>query len=210
MFRYPITPMNIWIQRKKSLVIEVSIGFMSVISWDIPQETTSEIPIMLCLNVITICLYTKHICDICGKICIKLSLYELNMYINFPLKRILLSKKTSKTCSELKHGSALNIKSFCHIEYSFHYDVIKWKHFPRYWQFVRGIHRSPVNSLYKGQWGGALMFSLICTQINGWVNNGKAGDLRRQRAHYDVTVMHDIYNDHLTKHDKLWLMIINV
>ena len=23
--------------------------------------------------------------------------------------------------------------------------VIKWKHFPRYWSFVRGIHRSPVN-----------------------------------------------------------------
>ena len=22
-------------------------------------------------------------------------------------------------------------------------DVIKWKHFPRYWSFVRGIHRSP-------------------------------------------------------------------
>ena len=24
-----------------------------------------------------------------------------------------------------------------------HDDVIKWKHFPRYWPFVRGIHRSP-------------------------------------------------------------------
>ena len=24
-----------------------------------------------------------------------------------------------------------------------HDDVIKWKHFPRYWRFVRGIHRSP-------------------------------------------------------------------
>ena len=23
-----------------------------------------------------------------------------------------------------------------------HDDVIKWKHFPRYWPFVRGIHRS--------------------------------------------------------------------
>ena len=53
-----------------------------------------------------------------------------------------------------------------------HDDVIKWKHIPRYWQFVRGIHRSPVNSLHKGQWRGALMFSLICIRINGWVNNG--------------------------------------
>ena len=70
-----------------------------------------------------------------------------------------------------------------------HDDVIKWKHFPRYWPFVRGIHRSPVNSPHKGQWRGAL-FSLICAQINGWVNNRKAGDLRRHRAHYDVTVMY--------------------
>ena len=33
------------------------------------------------------------------------------------------------------------------------------------------------------------MFSLMCTRINGWVNNGEAGDLRRHRAHYDVIVM---------------------
>ena len=52
-----------------------------------------------------------------------------------------------------------------------------------------GIHRSPVNSAHKGQWRGALMFSLICAQINDWVNNREAGDLRRRRAHYDVTVM---------------------
>ena len=58
-------------------------------------------------------------------------------------------------------------------------DVIKWKHFPRNWPFVRGIHRSPVNSPHKSQWRGALIFSLICTRINGWVNNGEAGDLRR-------------------------------
>ena len=43
-----------------------------------------------------------------------------------------------------------------------HDDVIKWKHFPRYWPFVRGIHRSPVNSRHKEKWRGALMFSLIC------------------------------------------------
>ena len=70
-----------------------------------------------------------------------------------------------------------------------HDDIIKWKHFPRYWPFVRGIHRSPVNSPHKGQWRGAFMFSLICVWINGWVNNGEAGDSRRYRAHYDVTVM---------------------
>ena len=55
--------------------------------------------------------------------------------------------------------------------------------------FVRGIHRSPVISPHKGQWRRALMFSLIYASINGWVNNREAGDLRSQRAHYDVTVM---------------------
>ena len=75
------------------------------------------------------------------------------------------------------------------LSYPDHDDVIKWKHFPRYWPFVQGIHRSPVNSPHKGQWRGTLMFSLICVWINGWVNSREAGDLRRYRAHYDVTVM---------------------
>ena len=69
-----------------------------------------------------------------------------------------------------------------------HDDVIKWKHFPRYWPFVWGIHRSPVNSQHKGQWRGALMFSLICVGINGWMNNRESGDLRRYRTHYDARV----------------------
>ena len=73
-------------------------------------------------------------------------------------------------------------------------DVNKWKHFPRNWAFVRGIHRSP----HKGQWRGALMFSLICVWINDWVNNREAGDLRRYRAHYDVIVMclYDVLSAH--------------
>ena len=46
-----------------------------------------------------------------------------------------------------------------------------------------------VNSPHKGQWRGALMFTLICVWINGCVNNREAGDLRRYCAHYGVTVM---------------------
>ena len=56
-----------------------------------------------------------------------------------------------------------------------HDDVIKWKHFPHYWPFVQGIHRSPVNSPHKDQWREALMFSLMCAlnkrlskQLWGW------------------------------------------
>ena len=82
-----------------------------------------------------------------------------------------------------------------------HDDVIKWKHFPFYWPFVRGIHWRPVNSPHKGQWRGALMFSLISVWINGWVNSGEAGDLGRHRAHYDVNLI-SIY--HLCK-DILYL-----
>ena len=74
-----------------------------------------------------------------------------------------------------------------------HDDVIKWRHFPRHWPFVRGIYRPPMNFPHKAQWRGALMFSLICAWINGWVNNCKAGDLSRHRAHYDDTVMNWYY-----------------
>ena len=70
-----------------------------------------------------------------------------------------------------------------------HDDVIKWKHFPRYWPFVKGIHRAPMDSPHKGQWREALMFSLIGTRTNGWANTRDARDLRRHHAHYEVTEM---------------------
>ena len=70
-----------------------------------------------------------------------------------------------------------------------HDDVIKWKHFLRNWPFVCGIHRSWWIPQHKGQWRGALMFSLICVWIYGWVNNREAGNLRRHRGHHNVIVM---------------------
>ena len=85
-----------------------------------------------------------------------------------------------------------------------HDDVIQWRYFPRYWPFVRGIHRSPVNSPHKGQWRRALMSSLICVWINGCVNNREAGDLRRHRAHYDVIVIFDVLK---TNEDKSVLTV---
>ena len=45
------------------------------------------------------------------------------------------------------------------------------------------------NSPHNGQRRGALIFSLSCTWTNGCANNLDAGDLRRHRAHYDVTAM---------------------
>ena len=70
-----------------------------------------------------------------------------------------------------------------------HDDVIKRKHFPRYWPFVWGIHRSPVNSPHRGKWRGALMSHLDCAWTNSWANKGDAGDLGRHCAQCDVTVM---------------------
>ena len=92
--------------------------------------------------------------------------------------------ETALLCYDISHGLGTSPESAL-----MHDDVIKWKHFPRYWPFVLGIHRSPVNSLHKSQWHGPLMFSLICAWINSWVNNLEAGDLRHHRDHSDVTVM---------------------
>ena len=93
---------------------------------------------------------------------------------NMPVAYIYITQWKLKVVMSYKiycHRSALDIV---------HDDVIKWKHFPRYWPFVRGIHRSPVNSPHKGQWRRALVFSLIWAWINGGINNREAGDLRRR------------------------------
>ena len=82
----------------------------------------------------------------------------------------------------LKMGFLLLLTSLMGNRWYIHDDVIKWTHFPRYWLFVREIHRSPVNSSQKGQWLGALMFPLICAWINGWANSREAGDLRHYLA----------------------------
>ena len=58
------------------------------------------------------------------------------------------------------------------------------------------------NSPHKGQWRGALVFSLICAWINGWVNNREAGDLRCHRGHYDVNVM--CYNMTMKTQSERW------
>ena len=64
-------------------------------------------------------------------------------------------------CTVSCHDDKLrcNQWQFCQNDEILVHDVIKWKHFPRSWPFVQGIHRSPVNSTHKGQWRRALMFS---------------------------------------------------
>ena len=69
--------------------------------------------------------------------------------------------------------------------------LARWRHQMETFSTLLALYagNSPltlVNSPHKSQWRGALMFSLICAWMNGWVNNREAGDLRRHRAHYDV------------------------
>ena len=91
-----------------------------------------------------------------------------------------------------------------------HCSILTWWHHRMETFFTllvlcRGIHRSSVNSLYKGQWHWALMFSLICAWTKCWVNNRDTGDMRCHHAHYAVTVMsftRDTQNSYFISH--LW------
>ena len=110
-----------------------------------------------------------------------LTLVQIMAWRRIGDKPLSLSIVTLFTDSYIRYSASMGQIS------SIHDDVIKWKHFPRNWPFVREIHRS--RWILHTKWRGALMFSLICVWINGWVNNGEAGDLRRHRGHYDVIVM---------------------
>ena len=84
---------------------------------------------------------------------------------------------------------------------TYHDDVIKWRYFPRYWPFMRGIHRP---GEFPAQRPVTRMFSLICAWINGLVNNSKASDLRRYRAHYDVSVMYGGKHNEMHNMERVW------
>ena len=47
---------------------------------------------------------------------------------------------------------------------------------------------------HKGQWRGAIMFSLICAWTSVWLNNRDAGDFGRHHGQYDVTVCEILTN----------------
>ena len=90
-------------------------------------------------------------------------------------RRLQLERGRAIASNEWKAVDVMIAHAACHsLSWTIlvHDDVIKLKHFPRYWPFVRGIYRSPGNSPHKGQWG---MFSLLCAlnkrlseQSRGW------------------------------------------
>ena len=103
---------------------------------------------------------------------------------------------TAQKCKNMYHKSTYILESDNEAtqnkaqDYTYlHDDVIKWKHFPHHWPFVRGIHWSQVDSPHKCQWRRVLTFSLICAWTNRSANNRDASDLRRHRAQFDVPEM---------------------
>ena len=74
-----------------------------------------------------------------------------------------------------------------------HDDVIKWKHFPRYWPFVRGFTGHRWIPRTKASDAKLWCFLWSAPWINGCINNLEAGDLKRHLAHYDVTVMEIVF-----------------
>ena len=98
----------------------------------------------------------------------------------FVAEKVLLLLVISLTANQLfQHYSICTLLGDKRLQTTVHHDdVVKWQHFPRYWPFVRGIHRWPVDSPYKGQWRGALIFSLICAWTNSSANNRDAASLR--------------------------------
>ena len=121
-------------------------------------------------------------------------------YQNFPLK-FYTNTESDNAMIHLKISKRFNIHNGCHGQAYFREiwteDEFRWwglyytwwRHQMETFSELLAIcaGNSPVPT--KGQWRGALMYSLICVWINGWVNNGEAGDLGRHRTHYDVIVM---------------------
>ena len=151
--------------------------------------------------------------------------------MNLPLWK--LARPTSVFCLRLSkvwanegRRSTCSIASLCQIfcvatDRKRRISMPWWRHHMETFSVLLAIcaGNSPVPMNSKGQWRGALMFSLICARMNGWVNNGEAGDLRLHWVHYDLIVMwyvicsieialHNSYREH--GQHVVWLMDILV
>ena len=127
----------------------------------------------------------------------------------FQCLETIIAPTRGRTFSEIKNFVHLKLLSVIgnRDRFTMRWDD-RWKTNPGYiytWGFTWWRHQmetfsallaicagnSPVTGKFPAlcQWGGALMFSLICAWMNGWANNREDGDLRCHRTHYDVIVM---------------------
>ena len=152
-----------------------------------------------------------HICFLFQKIFFLVQYSRLIPFLSYFVARWTISKQTMIICMRnlccMPHYNSTRCEivivilmlGFIRLSFSKTMMTSSIGNISAYWPSVRRIHRwpvnhrSPVHSSHKGQWRGALIFSLICTWTNSWANNGDAVDLRCRRAHYDVTVMKHVW-----------------
>ena len=147
--------------------------------------------------------YHEVACSFSG---IPVPAYESSIVVTLPFKTCLLGAHPPANKLDMASRSSGGLPRFSFVrndlgrmetDHGFtpesvvgHATMARWRHqmetFSASLAICAGNHRSSVNSTHKGQWRGALMFSVICSWINGLVNNREAGDLRRHRPHYDV------------------------
>ena len=115
------------------------------------------------------------------------------------LQMLLVVALSSTMCSMQSRDMGHPVKAFDRWPFRYIYVFSKsswWRHQMESFSALLALCAAnspvPVNSPHKGQWRGALMFSLIRAWMN-LVNNREAGDLRRHRGHYDVIVMLPFY-----------------
>ena len=92
-----------------------------------------------------------------------------------------------------KRGPWTQFQSFIVVFHSLspsvHDDVIKWKYFPRCWPFVKGIHRSPMDSPHKDQWDAELWWFLWSAPEQLNKQSSRWWFETHNRAHYNLTLM---------------------
>ena len=111
------------------------------------------------------------------------------------LERVMLivSKKKKKLFILHTHAGFLAwYEAWIAILRADHDDVIKWKHFPRYWLFVWGIHVTDDFPTQRPVTRSFDVFFNLC--LNKRLSKQSWGWWFRHRAHYDVIVMqNDIF-----------------
>ena len=60
------------------------------------------------------------------------------------------TKKAQQNCEHILWDILVRKIQCNHVVLTDRVDVVKWKRFPHYWSFVRGIHWQPVDSHHKG------------------------------------------------------------
>ena len=121
------TPLTLRLWYKKHILVQPKSHAFNVVRWNQSESTMVALTQWaIILSTVWVAIYFRTYLNFCRELLYSLKMTEIQWF---------MYKKATG---------------------DYHDDVTKWKHFPRYWLFVRVIHRSPVNSPHKGQRRGAL------------------------------------------------------